>query len=310
MRWWLLLLVGICVAITVPALLLSDNVLVAFAVGLADATVLWVMALWIIEATGSTTWRLGAEGEQWTADELQKLGPGWQSVHAVGIGAGDVDHVVMGPAGVFALETKRTSGRWSRRDPKTRRLLESALDQAWRNRQAVRLRLRNHVGAIEVTPVVVLWGRCDDGVTDPDSELPVVHGSELVAWLRGRPSLLVPDLVDRAAAGLRDYVGSLRETREGAPRFVEVGATGIVRDVAAGASGGILGILLAALVLAIEEAPIALRLGGVAMLALAGGTVRRWGRGRARIAGLGVGVAATAMLTIIGVLTFLLLVAS
>lgn len=120
--------------------------LVAFAVGLADATVVWMLALWVIEATGSTTWRLGAEGEQWTAEELAKLGREWQTVHAVGIGSGDVDHVATGPGGVFALETKRTSGRWSRRDPRSGRLLDAAVDQAWRNGQAVRSRLRNHVG--------------------------------------------------------------------------------------------------------------------------------------------------------------------
>lgn len=113
---------------------------------------------------------------------------------------------------------------------------------------------------------------------------------------------MAPDVVARPAAGLEDYVSSLRENREEAPRFVEVGATGVVRDVAAGASGGILGILRAALVLAAETTPVVARLAAVAGVALAGWAVRRWGRGRARIAGLGVGVAA-AMLGIVGGLT-------
>jgi hypothetical protein len=58
-------------------------------------------------------WRAGAEGEGEVARRLRKLGPGWHVVHAVGVGPknSDIDHVVIGPAGVFSLNTKNHRGR-------------------------------------------------------------------------------------------------------------------------------------------------------------------------------------------------------
>jgi len=54
-------------------------------------------------------WRVGAKGEEMVGKELAKLSEGWQVLHAVQVSeAGtDIDHVVIGPAGVFTLNTKR-----------------------------------------------------------------------------------------------------------------------------------------------------------------------------------------------------------
>jgi hypothetical protein len=53
-------------------------------------------------------WRIGADGEQAVATELAKLGPDWQTIHAVPVGenGADIDHVVIGPAGVFTVNAK------------------------------------------------------------------------------------------------------------------------------------------------------------------------------------------------------------
>jgi len=53
-------------------------------------------------------WSEGADGEVEVARRLRKLGEGWKFLHGVPVGAGDsdIDHVVIGPAGVFTINTK------------------------------------------------------------------------------------------------------------------------------------------------------------------------------------------------------------
>ncbi|MCC2321354.1 nuclease-related domain-containing protein [Cellulomonas xiejunii] len=57
------------------------------------------------------SWRVGARGEQLVGQELARLiakEPRWTCLHAVpvGVDGSDIDHVVIGPAGVFTLNTK------------------------------------------------------------------------------------------------------------------------------------------------------------------------------------------------------------
>lgn len=58
-------------------------------------------------------WRRGAEGEEEVAWRLRKLGDGWRILHSVPVGSGetDIDHLVIGPPGVFALNTKNHLGK-------------------------------------------------------------------------------------------------------------------------------------------------------------------------------------------------------
>src|SRR5207247_2274258 len=50
-----------------------------------------------------------AAGEQQTAAVLGRLGAGWHSIHDVPQSRGNWDHICVGPAGVFLLETKDVS---------------------------------------------------------------------------------------------------------------------------------------------------------------------------------------------------------
>jgi hypothetical protein len=64
--------------------------------------------------TEERAWRVGYKGEKKVGRELRKLPAGWHVVHAVPLSetGTDIDHVVIGPAGVFTLNTKRhPSGR-------------------------------------------------------------------------------------------------------------------------------------------------------------------------------------------------------
>lgn len=58
--------------------------------------------------TDERAWRIGADGEQAVAEQLGRLGPEWRVLHAVPVGerGSDIDHVAIGPAGVFTVNAK------------------------------------------------------------------------------------------------------------------------------------------------------------------------------------------------------------
>lgn len=58
--------------------------------------------------TDERAWRLGADGEEAVGQQLAALGLHWRFLHAVRVGerGADIDHVVIGPGGVFTINTK------------------------------------------------------------------------------------------------------------------------------------------------------------------------------------------------------------
>jgi hypothetical protein len=58
--------------------------------------------------------RRGIRGEEAVANALAALPTSYWVLHGVATGHGDVDHVVIGPTGVFALETKAWDGKFYR----------------------------------------------------------------------------------------------------------------------------------------------------------------------------------------------------
>lgn len=75
----------------------------------AQAPVRNLVARMLGVKTDERAWRVGAKGEEKVGKELTKLPEGWHVLHAVQVSdAGtDIDHVVIGPAGVFTLNSKR-----------------------------------------------------------------------------------------------------------------------------------------------------------------------------------------------------------
>ena len=65
--------------------------------------------------TDERAWRIGADGEEKTAARLAKVArrdPRWHFLHAVPVGerGSDIDHVAVGPGGVFTINTKHHPG--------------------------------------------------------------------------------------------------------------------------------------------------------------------------------------------------------
>jgi hypothetical protein len=64
--------------------------------------------------TDERAWRVGADGEETIGAKLEKLTKdGWYLLHSVPVGkrGSDIDHVVIGPAGVFTVNTKKHPGK-------------------------------------------------------------------------------------------------------------------------------------------------------------------------------------------------------
>jgi hypothetical protein len=64
--------------------------------------------------TDERAWRVGAGGEETVGARLDKLSKhGWHVLHSVPVGTrgSDIDHVVIGPGGVWTVNTKRHPGK-------------------------------------------------------------------------------------------------------------------------------------------------------------------------------------------------------
>jgi hypothetical protein len=73
-------------------------------------------------------WDRGASGEEEIGRLLEELEDGWLALHDVDTGHGNIDHVVIGPGGLFTIETKSHRGRISV-DRIERRMLGQAYAQ-------------------------------------------------------------------------------------------------------------------------------------------------------------------------------------
>lgn len=176
--------------------------------GVALATVPGVIWPWTVLVTGTGPVMMGDQAERWTAHELRTLrGHGWQLVNHFLLRRDDVDHVLIGPGGVWAVETKWSSS-WE--SPFAQERLRSAADQARSSARSMSLWTPMRTRGLKVRPVVVLWG---GGLRDLDpaervrwvDDVPVVVGTSLAAWVRALPGdLLDGDTVASAYEAVDD----------------------------------------------------------------------------------------------------------
>jgi hypothetical protein len=204
-------------------------------------------------------WYLGALGELEIARRLSALGPNWRVFHSipVGRGASDIDHVVVGPPGVFTINTKHHEGRdiWIG----AKRLLVSGQPtDHLRNARFEAKRASQRMSAamhalVDVAPIVAIVGARRITVRERPTTVFVMRERELVGWLRALPAVVPPadvahladaaarpstwhdspslEPVDLAAFNrLRGEVTRARHRRQG---LVVVGIVGIVAGVIA-----------------------------------------------------------------------------
>lgn len=236
----LILAVTGVVAVVVP----RDAAL--FVVGLGVASAGWAVAMVVVQVSGSISYLLGAQGEESTARALRKALPrGWHIADHLPLRWGDIDHVLVGPGGAYAIETKTasTSRRWNLAKPD--QWLLQACRQARTCAKALRSLLRAHGSDLrtEVTPVLVLWGDTVGEVQELDG-VQIVAGTELSGWAQslGDEGLNAHE-VERAAAGISRYLVMRDDynasSEEKASLLIEVGPLVLLGKLARGICGAL-----------------------------------------------------------------------
>lgn len=156
----------------------------------------------------NVSWYLGALGEIAVGGVLQRLPDGWTSLHALPVGTkdSDIDHIVVGPGGVFAINTKHHSGKpvWiadrtfmvsGHKQPHLRNAVYDA------DRVA---RLLGDQMPVPVHPVIVLVDPKSITVKKDPERVKIIDARHLLRWLVKRPVVLAPNATQRVASLLAD----------------------------------------------------------------------------------------------------------
>jgi hypothetical protein len=128
----------------------------------------------------------GATGEEQVGALLEELAAGgWRVIHDVTLGHGNVDHILIGPAGVFTVETKSHPG-----PVRVGRVHGRTLSQAHAQRKAI-----ERVMGVSVEPLIVFSRAWIDRPLTRRKGVRVVPARMLIGYLnRQRATLSAEDI--------------------------------------------------------------------------------------------------------------------
>ena len=149
--------------------------------------------------TRDRSWRVGAAGERTVGGRLDRLTRhGWRVLHAVELGlGGDVDHLLIGPAGVFVVNTKHHPNavvKVGRKVVFVRGRQQPYTAKSGREAARVRLALSGAAGRpVHVAPLIVMHGHrhLRGWITNRPQGVQVLPSRLVTWWLRlpGRVTL-------------------------------------------------------------------------------------------------------------------------
>ena len=178
----------------------------------AQAPVLNLVARLLAVQTEERNWRIGAKGEEMVGRESAKLGDAWRVLHAVPLGnrGRDIDHLLIGPPGVFTVNTKRrplakvwVGERTVRVNGHRTDYLPKSRDE--RDRSATLLTKACGFD-VPVRSALVFVGLSDFTVKTPPDDVIVTTCRQLVKRLRSEPTMLTPDHIEYLYAHARRSV--------------------------------------------------------------------------------------------------------
>ena len=175
-----------------------------FFVGAFVASFGWFTYIYAMDNAGLTHKRVGIGAEEQTAEVLRKRARqhSWTVVNHVLLFKRDIDHVLVTPAGIVAVETKFRS-TWPPNDDHLASIVRSAKSTAHD------LALRLDVAEQGVKAVVVVWGPDldDDTEIEQHGAVVVCPGLRLGEFLdRPRPDRVADDQVAAVVKSLDQYV--------------------------------------------------------------------------------------------------------
>jgi Nuclease-related domain len=142
-RRLLLIVLGALAVVVAAFLFLGGHRSTLIFVGLGALVVIG-LATKLIEPVAER-WERGARGERKVGAVLDGLGPRWHALHDIYLGRGNIDHVLVGPAGVFTVETKSHPGRIA-----VDRIDDHMLRQAYAESKVL-----ERISGLEVEPLLV-----------------------------------------------------------------------------------------------------------------------------------------------------------
>jgi hypothetical protein len=148
--------------------------------------------------TPARAWRLGAAGEIRVGAQLDKLArhdPRWLALHSVPVGSrgSDIDHVVIGPGGVFTINTKHHPDAriWVAGDTVKVNGLRHAYIRNSRHEAERASRLLSTACGFDVpvTPLIVVVNAAQVTIKEPPHDVHVLTRGRLRRWLQRRPEV-------------------------------------------------------------------------------------------------------------------------
>jgi hypothetical protein len=130
----------------------------------------------------------GATGEEHVGELLDRLtGRGWLVIHDATLGRGNVDHILIGPPGIFTIETKSHPG-----PIRVSRLHGAMLSQAQAQRRTI-----ERVTGVEVEPLIVFSRAWVDRPMARRKGVRVLPARMLLGFLAKQPARLSRDEIER-----------------------------------------------------------------------------------------------------------------
>jgi len=172
----------------------------------------------LLSMDGLASRRMGADAERWTSRAFRRSKKDWRVIDAVEFEERDVDHVVFGPCGVWAVETKYTSVPWTDAGGVLTGPFRDPLEQARVGARKIHLLLKTHGLEVPVHPVLAVWGEGTRHLrTSVIDDVPVLVGREEKTWLTELPAAgdpLSSDTVQSIELALESFI-RLREDWRG-----------------------------------------------------------------------------------------------
>jgi Nuclease-related domain len=149
----------------------------------------------------------GATGEEQVGGLLDDLaGEDWHVIHDASLGRGNVDHILIGPAGVFTVETKSHPG-----PIRVGRVHGATLSQAQAQRKAI-----ERVVDVPVEPLIVFSRAWVDKPLARRKGVRVTPARMLSGYLERRPATLTREQVEQARARVAEALHEYRIEASGA----------------------------------------------------------------------------------------------
>jgi hypothetical protein len=153
-----------------------------------------------VSPLNSETYQLyrGVVGEIEVGESLDRLGSDWRVLHAVSVdGGGDIDHIAIGPGGVFIIATKNHTGYdiWASQ----RTFMVAGIRYPYvRNMEHEMGRAERVISTalgrtIEVTGILAIVAPKSLTVRQRHRDVAVLHSAHLVPWLVRRRRVLSHD---------------------------------------------------------------------------------------------------------------------